>query len=461
VSDSSTADKRRLRLSRDNAPELTVWAAVVAVGLFFFYWLRDQPFFYDAAGYMIESKGISDHGLLSKWPYSDIRSYGYPFFLTGALSLARFLHHGQHAGVFLAQWPLFVASAWLATRSLFASRRMRLATFAAIAANPLLVVYTAQGFTESLTLTCVLFCTAALGYASRIRSHRVCGAWLISGAAASSYAVAIRPGSVLLPVGYALAAGGVLFWRRSRDSWSSRIVTGALVIVALVVPLIPQVLINHRHYHSVSPLPTYDIAGLQAESGLTIMRYFSNVAECGGYGVKIANPHPPGEMHVNTLGALKYYAFSWPDGPEAALLHVFSGLDPRPFLIDQRDYGTFYERVLQALTVALVLLAARGFRPAWQGLRNSPSGMRMDAAFLAIVTAVFLCILATSAAEYRFGAIPLITVSLLAVVGATRGWRMSRERWALIAGGYVAALLLWVTFSDLLLSTSPIWKQCS
>src|SRR4051812_39332756 len=235
-------------LQNDGAMTAAAWSLVAAVGVCMFYWLRDQPFFYDANGYMIESKGISDHGLLSKWPYSDIRSYGYPFFLTGALRIARLLHHGPHAGIFIAQWPLFVASAWFATRSLFASRRTRLFAFVALAANPLLVVYTPQAFTESLTLSCVLLATAALARALRARGQGWAAAWLVAGAAVSSYAVAVRRGSVLFPVCYAIAAIALIFQRKDSRRWAIVVSTGVAVLVAPLVPLVPQVIINHRHY---------------------------------------------------------------------------------------------------------------------------------------------------------------------------------------------------------------------
>jgi hypothetical protein len=445
----------------DYALIIGVWLIVAAVGLFSFYWLRDQPFFYDSAGYIIESRSISDHGLLSKWTYSDIRSYGYPFFLTWSLSLARLLHHGEHAGIFVTQWPLFVGTAWLATRSLFTSPRMRLAAFFLLAANPLLVIYSVQAFTESLTLTCVLFATAALGFAMRAEARVWSTGWLVAGALVSSYAFVVRPGSFLLPVCYAASAAYVLLRRPNDGSYLFMGAAGGLVLIALVVPLIPQVLINNRHYGTNSPFPTYGVATVQAEAGVAQLRYVSNVADCGGYAFTVPNPHPPSDKRVSTFGALRYYALSWPEGPEAALIHVFSGLDPRPFLIDQSDFGTSYERVLQAFTVAILLLASLGLRQALQRFKKRRGTLKIDAAFLGLVTVIFVGILAASHGEYRFGSVPLIAISILAAVGACRAFPMQRGTFAQLTAAYIGLLLLWVTFSDLLLSTSPVWRQCS
>jgi hypothetical protein len=448
-------------LTRERGELAAAWLLVGAVGISMFYWLRDQPFYYDAAGYMDESRAISDHGLFSQWIYSDIRSYGYPFFLTGSLRLARLLHHGPHAGVFITQWPIFVGSAWLAAGSLFRSRRVRLLAFASIAANPLLVVYSAEAFTESLTLSCVLLAVTALGRATRSAPGRA-AVWLAAGAAVSSYAVVVRPGSVLIPVCFALAAAGVLFTRGQRTSWATAGATAVVVVAALVAPLVPQVVINHRHYHSWSPLPTYDIEGLQARAGLTIVRYIGNVAPCGRPAIAFYNPNPPAvAATANTLDAVRYYTTSLPGGPEMLLLHVFSGFDPRPFLIDQHAFGAHYERVLQAFTLALLFAAAFGAIRAVRRLRESRWRMRLDVAFLGAVMVVFLGILATSATEYRFGSVPLIGVSLLAAYGASQRWKARRRDVVFVVAGYAGALLLWVTLSDLVLSTSAQWQLCS
>ena len=249
------------------------WLLVAAIGLYFYWHLRKQPFFYDALGYVNAANGIADHGLFSKWEGSHSRNYGLPLFLAGALELAHALNVRATTGIFLLQWPIFVGSAWLAARTLFASRRVQLVAFVAVAANPLLVVYSPQAFSESLTLSCISLATAALGRAARATSPRATAAWLVAGAAVISYAVAVRPGSILVPPVYALAAAAVL---GAGGRWRRRVPSGAtalLVLVALVAPLVPQMVINDRHYESLSPLPTYDLANLQAQYGLILARY--------------------------------------------------------------------------------------------------------------------------------------------------------------------------------------------
>ena len=198
------------------------------------------------------------------------------------------------------------------------------------------------------------------------------------------------------------------------------------------------------------------------------MRYITNVSDCGTPGIVFPNPNPPTVPdHISTLDALRYYAFTWPDGPVAMVLHVFSGFDPRPFLIDQRDFGASYERALQAFTLALFFLAGAGATRARRlvleprGRIIEPRRIRVDVAFLGVVTVVFLGILATVQTEYRFGAVPLVTLSLLAGYGAAQRWRPSKQVVATLVVAYVGALLVWLALSELLLATSPTWQQCS
>jgi fumarate reductase subunit C len=463
----SAIDTRGFRryLTRDKTVVAAVWVVVAVVGFTIYWNLRKQPLFYDAGVYVQEAKGIAAHGLLSKWVYSDERTYGYPLFLRLPVALAGWLQLRPTTGVFLVQWPLFAGSAWLAAKNLFTSRRTRLLAFVAIAANPLLVVYAPQALTESLTLTCVLFVTASLGAAARARTRRSTAAWLVAGAAVSSFSMVVRPGSVLIPVCYAAAAAGILLWPGAPRRWPPIAAISALLVVAFVTPLVPQILINHRHYHSVSPLPVFDLAGLQAKYGLLLARYSTNVSTCGIPQLEFPNPHPPTltAARVSTLDAVRYYTTTWPNGPEMLTLHVFTGLDPRPFLTYQRDFGKAYERLFQALTLALLFLAGGGIARLVRRLRDPSRRIRIDAVFLGAVSVIFVGSLAISSAEYRFGSVPLITISLLAAAGLSQRWhwRPSRQTAALLVGSYLGALLLWITFSDLLLSTSPIWQKCS
>ena len=436
------------------------WLVVLVVGVATYVQMRSQPFFYDASDYVAAAQGISDNGVLSRWSHSDIRTYGYPLFLTAAIKIANWLNVGLSTGVFLLQWPLYVGSAWLAARTLYRSDRIRLAAFALLAANPLLVVYTADALTESLSVSCLLLAVAAMGRSFRTDSPRSMILLLAAGGAASSFAMVVRPGNVLVPACYALGAVTLLLRRHDRRVLGTALAATVVVSAALLAPLVPQVVINHRNYHKISAIPVYDLTGLQTRAGLQYIRYATNVStECGHNSLFFLNPHVP-PLDVTTTEAVRYYTLGWPEGPETAALHVFSAFDPRPFLTYQLDFGAGYERWLQAFTVALLFLAGLGTRTAWEKLRGADRRFRLDAAFLGLVTAMSLGIVAMSAAEYRYGVIPIATVSLLAALGLARLRRPTWWSGCAAAACYFAALLLWFALSDLVLATSTTWQQC-
>lgn len=154
------------RITRDGIAVAVVWLVAAAAGVITYYQLRNQPFVHDANGYALAARSLADRGLLAEWYISDIRTYGYPLFLAGAFKVGGVLHVGDSTALFLLQWPIYVGSAWLVATSVVRDRRRQLFAFLSLAANPLLIVYTAQAFTETLSLTCLLFATASLGRAS-------------------------------------------------------------------------------------------------------------------------------------------------------------------------------------------------------------------------------------------------------------------------------------------------------
>ena len=439
------------------------WIVVVAIGVVTYYEMRNQPFYYDAKGYVEAARGIANQGLLSEWPGSEIRTYGLPLLLSWALAAAQWLDVGAITTLFPMQWGLLIGSAWLASRVLFAAPYVRLAAFAAVAANPLLVIYTPQALTESLTLTCVLFAVAALGHAAQSHTSRATGGWLAAGAAASAFAVEVRPANLLIPVCYALAATGLLAQTRKRRSSRATAATLAAVVFALALPLGPQLLINQQNYQEITPLVTADLAGLQATFGVQLLRYATNVGDCGeNSSLFFLNPFDyPEQERVSTGEMVRYYAFDWPQGPQTAAAHVFSGYDPRPFLTYQSEYGTTYERLLQVLVAGLVVLACVGMWRVVPRIRQREGVWRFDALFLGAVGFCALGILATSAAEHRFGVVPLMVTALLAAAGAGEICSLNTGgRWA-VGVAFAAASLAWMTVSDLLLNTSILWQACS
>jgi len=433
------------------------WAVVVVAGVVIFAGMRHQPLYWDAAGYVSFGTDIHAGGLFHAWPWATLRTYGYPLFIAWMLSIAHVTHLEVLTVIFAVQWALLVGSAWLAARALFRSPRTRLIAFVAVAANPLLVVYSTQALTEGVTLPCVLFSTAALGCAVRARSGPIAAAWLAAGAVTSGFALVVRPGNVLVPVCYVVAALVALVWTTHRRSWLAIAVSGAAVLVGIAVPLAPQAVLNWHDYRVMSVLPVTDLASLQAGLGMKNIRYATNVAQCGDPSMAFPNQFVlPRPLDTSRAGIATFYALDWPVGPETAALHVFSGLDPRPFLTYQVAFGAWYERPLQGFTVALLGLACLGLaRAPWSRRRITP-----EVAFLGAVTVASVGILATSQTELRFGVILVTAVSLLAASAVARLRRPSLLRCVGVLAVFGVTLLLWFVVSDLILASSPAWVSC-
>lgn len=434
------------------------WLAVAVVGGAIFYHLRHQPFYYDAYGYVAAAQGIREQGLLSEWPGSVLRSYGYPVALTAPLMAADALRIAPLAAIFIFQWTLFAGSAWLAATTLFDARRTQLIAFVAVAGNPLLVLYTAQALTEALTLSCILFSVAALGRAVRTSSHPARAAWLAAGAVTASYALAVRPGNLLVPICYLVAAIVALFWRRNQRAWLALSASAVVVLVGVVAPLVPQMMVNWHNYEIVSPLPATDISAGQSVGGIRNIRYATNVSTCGEPVALFVNPLAgPTSMDMPRSEVIKFYALNWPNGPETAAMHIFSGLDPRPYLTYQVSYGVWYERILQGFSLAVLCLAGFGLvRAPW-----SPRRIRPDLIFLGATTLASVAILAVSQVELRFGVVLVTALSILAAGGAARLRKPTLHIGVAIGVAYAIALLAWFVVSDLILATSAQWQACS
>jgi hypothetical protein len=444
-------------MQRNRKLTVAAWVVVVVVGALICYLLRHQPFYWDAKGYVESSIGIRSGGLLSAWPFAAVRTYAYPLALNIPLIAADVLHISPVAAIFVFQWTLFVGSAWLVANTLFDAPRTRLFAFIAIAANPLLVVYTPQALTEALTLTCILFGTAALGRAYRAHSPVSKAAWLTAGALAAGFALAVRPGSIFVPVCYGVGAVFVLFLSRRRLSRLALATSAVLTLVGVGVPLAPQVMVNWHNFELVSVLPETDIAEIQLDYGLHLLRYATNVSTCGPAPMYFTNPLA-GQTgsEISKTEIIKFYALKWPNGPETAAIHVFSALDPRPFLTYQTAYGAWYERALQAFTLAIIGLAGLAIAKAPRSIRR----IRPDVVFLGAAALCSLAVLTVSAVELRFGSILVTSLSVLAASGAAR---LKKPRVAVgiaVAIAFAFALLTWFAFSDLILATSPNWFPC-
>src|SRR5689334_1571304 len=120
-----------------------------------FYWRAAfEPPVWDARGYLGLAIAAADKGLFSRAAFSPLRTYGYPWLLSGLLCLARATGAQLGLLVFEAQLALHLGAALFARRALAGmSPRLARLVFAALILNPFVLSYTAEILSESVSLS--------------------------------------------------------------------------------------------------------------------------------------------------------------------------------------------------------------------------------------------------------------------------------------------------------------------
>lgn len=426
--------------------------------------------YYDAALYELAAESIRRSGLFQPWPGVDLRTYGYPVVLALASSLGGLVGWGTRDSAFAVQWVVLVASAAFLARSPLpagcgATTWRRQLVFLAVAANPLVVARCAEVLTESLSIACVLVAAGALlrlPTGSPTGRHSAPAAlWVAVAGLCSGFAMMLRPASIVIPISFALAIlGWTVHARRSCSVPGRAIVLPAgLAVTSVLLPLAPQMLLNARLFQRWTPFPTVDIAEIQAQGGAVMFRYATNVTGCGEPAMAFSNPWLASVPDTfGTWDAIRYYATDLPHGPLTVLAHLFSGLDPKPFSTYVTRLDAPYETVLQVVSIGVLVLAAPSLWAAaarWRFLVTQPG-----AVFLATTGAGALGVLGYSAAEYRFGLIPMTLLSLLAA-RTLSGPRLSRRAVATTLSCALVLTPAWFLLSGAVLAQSPVWRACT
>ena len=425
---------------------------------------------WDSEGYVHAALLVRQNGVFSSWDGANLRTYGYPLFLSKVMPLTTDLHRFSldlRPAVFLVQWVLLVLVSLLLALSLTTSRWLRPLLFAAVAANPLVVLHTAEILTDSLATTCALFVAAAL-----IRAGRATGLrrvlWLLAAGATAGFAVEVRPAAVVCLVAFLCSLGWLLARNGRSWGWATACVLGLASLAAVIVPLAVQVHLNHLLFSSWSFAPVADLGNIQTSAAVRAIRYGTNISGCVQPQLYFGNHFDPGLGNtVSTEQALSFYLGSWPGGPYTMAMHVFSGLDPHPFPTFVTNFHAWWEHILQVFTVVLLALAAVPLALAArsrEGRRVVVSAVRGVAPghlYIALLILGNIALLGYSATEYRFGLPVVAVVSLLAVVGSRAIVTSGRRAAVGLALTIVVAAPLWIWLSAYAVSTSPVWAHCS
>jgi 4-amino-4-deoxy-L-arabinose transferase-like glycosyltransferase len=418
---------------------LLATAAAILLALLYGWHTVPKPPVYDAYGYRTIAQDILERGVFTKYLHSELRTYGYPAFLSGVIRLSQFLHLPERWVGFAAQLGLHLATAaclWLALRRAGARNWVALAAYAGVVAHPFALLYPGYFLTESLSLSLGTLLLAA-GIATW---GRPLPAWFwAAGGLVCGALVMVRPGNVfLLPMGGLIV--GLALWRRQ---W-----VALVALVCLLIPWWPQWQ-NNRVFHGRStPLVASELGPLMRMMGVMFLKYTTSIAPGTDPRVKYENPFLV-DIEAGVSDPLAWYIAHPSEGLKTWGSHVFNLLDqdlPLPYV---EDLAPWYSPYVVAANWAMVALGLGTLAAAWRKRSAATAAERWAVLLVGALILGHLGVHSLSSVESRYGVAMLVPLYGSGTVGLVSLCRDGRRSERILAG----ALLLLAAGGGLTLST--------
>ena len=382
-----------------------------------------SPLGYDDAGYFAIAEHFARVGLFADYPFSVLRTYGYPFFLSGAVALGHILPVHPRIIAVIAQFALYLGGAILLRRELNAWRAgSGNLAFIGCCLNIFVLVYFAEILTDGVSAALLLYLVwALLGLARTRRLTMAAAAGLLAG-----FLIVIRPGNVFLaPFWFA----AVLFSSFVARSFR----TIALAIACLILPLLPQLWNNIKIHNAYTPLVPFDQLSFQHKLGVMALKYvtgppdaptvhysasmlesvlkepawFSNDKMCCAANVQVFYENP---LFAGTQldYPLQWYVMHPVRGVATFALHIFALVD-QDFIFPYPT--TLHPHYRVVTSTANHLMLALAFCGAWMFVRRSTWGLWV---LVGAYIGGFISIYGLTAVEARFGLPILVFAAPLA-----------------------------------------------
>jgi hypothetical protein len=415
-----------------------VTVAALLLALLYGSYTVPLPPVYDAEGYRLIAQDILKNGVLSKFHLSDLRTYGYPAFLSLVLRLAASLGWPERWVGFALQLALHLAAAaclWLALRRAGVRGWAAAAGYAGVAVHPFALLYPGYFLTESLSLSMgtLLLAAGILTWNRRLPAWFWAAGGLLCGAM-----VMVRPANLFMIPLWCLVVGWAL-WRRQ-----------AVAIVGLLCILLPwwPQWHNNRLFHGKStPLVASELGPLTRSMGLLFLKYTTSVVPGADPRVKYENPFLV-DIESGLADPLAWYVAHPVPGLKTIASHVFNLLDqdlPLPYV---PDLAPWYSPWIVGANWAMVALGLAAMAGAWLPRSAAGPAERWVVVLVAVLLLGHLGVHALSSVEGRYGVALLVPLYGLAAVAATALWRRAGRRQCL-----AAALLMLSAGAGLALST--------
>jgi hypothetical protein len=311
----------------------------------------------DASYYGFLALDIKRVGLFGRWAGSDMRTYGYPFFIS--------LVSSEHdltlpmAGYFtpnvaIAQSALYIASCLALFFVVFpTSRQLAWCCAGGLLCNPFVLNYVPLRLTEGLNASILISLTAIVCALSlRVRGLFQLCALLLAGSLLAGFALVLRPANLAVLGAWLIFVAFRLF--RAREH---RAVLAVCAVVGLAIPLLPQIYLNAVYNGLFTPLPAYASGAEQLMLGLFSVKYETNATGVGPLQLFYGNPFID-RREALELG-WEIYVWRPQQGIPTLLAHIFNSVNHSYFFTYLHDFNPWYYAPMNAVN-HLMLFAAAG-----------------------------------------------------------------------------------------------------
>ncbi len=430
------------------------FAVLVAHGFLLHEWL--YPSSYDAWLYAKIAGEFAEHGVFYRFTGAEVRTYGYPYFLSfvdrGATSVGiPFL-----LAVFELQLLLYLGAVFFVRVALM--RFWPLAgriVFCGLLANYYVLIYTPETLTESLSITLLVFAAGCWLEIYRRNSNP----WpVIAGSLAVGYALMVRPGNAFLVVVW--IAGLFVIALRQRPGAARVAITTICVMVALTLPALPQLANNVAFFNKRTPLVYEDLGKMQQTWGIWNIKYATGMPPVPRGAIYYENPLQIGTS-INPGSPWRWYVDYPLRGMLTLGIHVFNLTDQDLLFTYSRDLDPGYRVPLGVVNHAVVALGLLGLVLLGRRVAAQRDGAATDGYLLLLMLlGANVAMYAWTAVEMRFGAILLLLLFPLAGYAAVRLWsERSVRRMAVVGVGVSLYVVLALTLSNWVREQSPLIRD--
>ncbi len=442
----------------------------VALSTFFYVHAVTYPPCCDALQYVEMARYYEANGLSPYAPHADVRTFGYPWFLSMVSRAAGAVGMPLRAAVFVAQLAMYFGFA------LFLRRRLSMlfgpgagaAVFYGLTFNVLLFPYLALSLTDGFSVILLLGAGCLLiGVSTDDRPRMLAFRSVLLGLLVG-FAVVVRPANLwfvsLIVIGalLVLRKRGLAPGRPGVRASLSALLFVAIAAIAGLAATLPQSAVNWARARQATPLPIYDLKTKQVEAGLRNIKYATSMVG-GAKGLFYRNPLFP---ESKARHGIEWYVHEPLRGAATLALRMFGGFDFDylfPYIYDLRPS---YRPLLFVISQLIVFFGLGGVvMLAWPALAQRVLGalaadrfcwkapIGAGQVFIPVFVA-WAAIYGVSAIENRF-ALPMITLLMpVAVAAISTLFRLFRtgeaQRGLWVSAGFLVWLAVAVPLSRIL-----------